>query len=148
MMTETMTFTSLPEGGTTTVKSGKYGPFNQTKREAETRWVLGKNADGDEVVADLTTHHDPDSKVFRSYLTWGVSEVVDRHPSDGPGVVSVYRWASDHLMVTASRVPVARYSKRALEETHARVLEAVAGSFEVAYARVFNEAAERNGLVA
>ena len=145
------TFTSLPEGGTTTVKSGKYGPFNQTKREAETRWVLGKNADGDEVVADLTTHHDPDSKVFRTYLTWGINEIVDRHPSDGPGVVSIFTWASDHQMVTLGRESVARYSKAALEAEHARLLEALADDefFQMSGAdTVFEQAAERNGLVA
>lgn len=138
-------FAQLPEGGTTTVKSGKFDPFNQTKREAQTRWVLNPEAEGPAVVVDLTTNHFPESKCFSTSLTWGTVEKVERHPSDGPGVVSIYSWASDHQMLRVYDVPVARYSVKALEAHHAEALEAMVGQWGL-FSMVFEEAAARNSL--
>ena len=131
-------FTALPEGGVTTVRSGKYGPYQQVKREAETRWVLNPAQEGvPQVVVDLTTHHDPDGKYFRTSVTWATVESSDGY--------STWCWGSDHAMVQVARTPVARYSVKALEAEHQMALSTVALRFEH-FARVFNEAAERNGL--
>lgn len=124
-------FESLPAPTSTTVKSGKYGPFQQTKREATTRFEIGETPSGLAVV-EVITSHDPDSKVFRAYCTWG------RVSSEGG--FSVFSWSSDHAYKALLRDPVARYSKKALEEAHGRVLAAIEASFEVV-SHVFNEAA-------
>lgn len=137
-------FESMPEGGTTTVKSGKFGPYNQVKREAQTRWVLNPG-EHTTVVVDLTTYHSPESKCFFSTLTWGTVETKPLHPSDGQGVFSVYCWGSDHVSKRLPSVPVARYSVKALEAHHEVALAQVANRFSH-FAYVFEEAAERNGL--
>ena len=140
----TTTFTSLPEGSTTTVKSGK-GSYGQVQREAKTRWVLNPEAEGvPKVVVDLSTHHDPDSKVFRTSLTWGGVE-----PAVPGSPFHVETWASDHLMLTVRRTLVPRYSQKALEAEHAEALKVVKAEPLFGEGRVlavFNEAAERNGL--
>lgn len=140
------TFESLPES-TTTVKSGKYGPYNQTKREAKTRWVLNPEAEGSKVVVDLTTYHSPEGKYFFTSLSWGTVEQVKRHPADGPGTVAIEAWASDHMTKRFPATPVARYSVKALEAHHEVALRTVSQRFEH-YAPVFEQAAERNGLPA
>lgn len=140
-------FESLPES-TTTVKSGKYGPYNQTKREAQTRWVLNPG-EGVQVVVDLTTTHRPESKTFSSTITWGTVETKPFHPSDGKpegAVWSVYSWGSDHKMMHIKRDPVARYSVKALEAHHAEAMTVFEALYEQQFASVFVEAAERNGL--
>jgi hypothetical protein len=134
-------FDSMPEGGTTTVKSGKYGPYNQTKREAKTRWVLNPGEEGvPQVVVDLVTYHSAEGKYFFSSLTWGTVE-----PAEPGSVFMVETWASDHLMKRLPTVPVARYSVKALEAAHEAALAAMADRFSH-FAPVFEQAAERNGL--
>ena len=134
----------MPEG-TTTVKSGKFGPYNQVKREAETRYFLSPEGEASRVVVDVTTHHDPDSKVFRSTITWGTLETRPLHEADGSGSYTVYSWSSDHAYVVLGRTPVARYSVKALEAEHARILAALAA--RPSYVEhVFAEAAEAVGL--
>jgi hypothetical protein len=148
-----MMFDSMPEGGTTTVKSGKYGPYNQTKREAKTRWVLNPGVEGcsdcrdgtcdregPKVVVDLVTYHSPEGKYFFSSLTWGTVE-----PAMPGSAFMVETWASDHLMKRFPTVPVARYSVKALEAAHEAALATMADRFSHC-APVFEQAAERNGL--
>lgn len=146
-------FESMPEGGTTTVKSGKFGPYNQIKREAKTRWVLNPRVEGcsdchdgtcdregPRVVVDLTTYHHPESKVLSTSLTWGTVE-----PAIPGSAFTVETWASDHSMVRVHGVPVARYSQKALEDHHEYAMSVLANRWDH-FRFVFEEAAERNGL--
>ena len=133
-------FESMPEGGTTTVKSGKYGPYNQVRREVRTRWVLNPESEGPKVVVDLTTYHYADSKQFSTSLTWGTVE-----PAVEGSTFMVETWSSDHTMLRTHVRPVARYSVKAMEAHHEYALSVVANRWD--HARVvFAEAAERSGL--
>lgn len=127
----------------TTVKSGKYGPYAQTKREATSLWVLNPEAEGVPTVqVSMTTHHDPDSKVFRTSLTWETQS-----PAEPGSVFSVITWGSDHHMVQVARTPVARYSKKALEAEHAEALKVVEEAWLSNKVQVvFAQAIEKNGL--
>lgn len=129
-----MNIETLPEP-TTTVKSGKYGPFNQTKREVQTRWVLNPESET-KVVVDLFTSHRSESKTFSTTLTWATVQ-----PKEGP--FSVETWSSDNLMVTISRESVARYSVKAMEAHHAEALAVVEEYMPqpTNVAQVFEEAA-------
>lgn len=126
----------------TTVKSGKFGPFNQTKREAQTRFTLNPESEGDKVVVDLHTHHDPDSKVFRTTLTWSTVE-----PAEPGSVFSVECWASDHAYMTYGRTPVARYSEKALRAEHDEMLSLFHSTFAERGVAVFIDAAAKSGLL-
>lgn len=138
----TTTFESLPGGGTTTVKSGQYGPFNQTKREAKTRWVLNPADEGvPQVVVDLTTSHYGDRKQFSTSLTWAKVE-----PAVPGSAFHVETWGSDHTMIRVRTAPCPRYSQKAMEAHHALALETLEEHFAGAFAPVFDEAAERTGL--
>lgn len=117
-------FESLPAPTSTTILSGKYGPYQQTKREATTRFEIGEGREGT-IAVEVVTSHDPDSKVFRASCTWVEIKSVERHPMDGPGVASIITWSSANRMVSLLREPVARYSKKALEETHQHVMSTI-----------------------
>ena len=135
--------TTLPAPTSIEVKSGKYGPFNQVQRHVETRWEIGKTAEGHTVVVDVTTRHDSYSKSYSTRATWGKIEQVERHPSDGPGVVSIYSWSSDHRSARLAQLPAARYSKKMMIEVHERAMEALEVGFESSQAyEVFAEASQ------
>lgn len=133
-------FETMPTATSQTVKSGKFGPYQQVKREASTRWVLGKDGAGSEVIVEAVTSHDPDSKVFRAAVTW----IVKEPRTDS--VFSVEKWASDHAYVSVLRDPVARYSQKALEAAHAKTLALVEEHFSVVQ-NVFEEAFVMGGVV-
>ena len=135
-------FSTAPEPTSTTVKSGK-DRFGRDQRVAKTAWVLNPDADGvPQVVVTLTTYHYGDRKMLSSSLTWGTKE-----PSVPGSVFSVETWGSDHTLLRVHTVPVARYSKKALEAHHAEALDAVETYWDERAEAVFAEAARRSGLV-
>lgn len=139
-------FETVPDGAETTVKSGKYGPYSQVKREVKTRWVLNPEAEGvPKVVVDLVTSHWGERKQFSTTLTWGTVKQVQKHPADGPGVLAIETWGSDHMMVRVHSTPVARYSVKAMEAHHEAAMAVVEEQWEGAK-RVFEQAVEANGL--
>lgn len=134
-------FETMPEPTSTKVKSGKYGPYNQTKREVTTRWVLNPEAEGvPKVVVDLFTSHRGETKRFYTTLTWATVE-----PAVEGSPFMVETWASDHRMLGVLSAPVARYSQKAMEAHHEVALAAVEANMGY-YGAVFQQAAERNGL--
>lgn len=134
-------FETMPSPASTKTRSGKYGPFQQVRRDVRTRWVLNPEAEGvPQIVVDLTTYHYGDSKRYGTSLTWGTVE-----PTTPGSVFHVETWASDHAMKQVAVTPVARYSVKTMEAHHAAALAEVEQRFSH-FAYVFTEAAERSGL--
>jgi hypothetical protein len=138
-------FSSLPVPTETRVRSGKYGPYGQTHRDVDTRWVL--NPDDDERVrVTLSTSHRAERKQFATTLTWGTVRSAE------PGsAFQVETWASDHAYVTVLVAPCARYSEKGMREHHATALALLAECFdpEIGDRRVpavFEEAARNIGV--
>lgn len=133
------TFESL-----TKTNTRKFAPDWQGKpsRRIETFWTLGESSEG-EVRLVLTTSHDPDSKVFRSSLTW---DTLQPAVEGSPFMVST--WGSDHEMVSVARTKCPRYSQKALEAEHALSLATVASRYEGYYDVVVRQAAQMSALVA
>lgn len=134
-------FETVPEGSETTVKSGKFGPYQQVKREVRTRWVLNPEAEGvPKVVVDLTTNHWGERKQFSTTLTWATVE-----PAVPGSPFMVETWGSDHMMLRVHSTPVARYSVKAMEAHHEAAMAVMEQYWENSK-RVFRQAVEASGL--
>ena len=136
-------FETMPSPASTETKSGKYGPYGQTKREVKTRWVLNPEAEGvPKVVVDLFTSHWGDRKVLSTSLTWGTIE-----PTVPGSQFHVETWSSSNKMVRIHTTPVARYSVKAMEAHHEAAMGMVTDFWGTGVEQVFVEAAGHSGLM-
>lgn len=134
------TFESLPEPTTRKFAPGWNG---KPKREIDTHWALGQSGQGT-VRLYLTTHHDPDSKLFRSTLSWDVLE-----PAEPGSPFMVSHWGSDHHMVQVQRVSAPRYSQKALTKEHDGAIRWVEANWlGMGFYTVAQQAVEKSGVAA
>ncbi len=126
---------------TTVVRSGKYGPYQQQRRDVTSTWVLNPEAEGvPSVCVTLTTSHWGERKEFASRLTWET-----RRPAEPGSPFSITTWGSDHTSLGVHTVRVQRYAKSKMEQHHTEALAAMEDHW-LGARRVFAEAIERNGL--
>jgi len=103
-----MTAIAAPEAPVTTIRN----------RKATTDFPLGKDSEGSQVVASVTSHHNKENRVLVAYVTR-----VAIKESGTPGIVIRSSFPMDAVRVMTD--PIGRYSDKALASFHDDAMAAV-----------------------